>query len=50
MPDNYTTRELLGAVTQSSIRRDNFFMRFFFRELYTFSTEKVDLEIGRAHV
>lgn len=45
MPDNYTTRELLGAVTQSSIRRDNFFMRFFFRELYTFSTEKVDLDM-----
>lgn len=45
MPDNYTTRELLGAVTQAGIRRDNFFMRFFFRESYTFATEKVDLDM-----
>ncbi|NAW56999.1 MULTISPECIES: major capsid protein [unclassified Vibrio] len=45
MPDNYTTRELLGAIQQAGIRRDNFFMRFFFREMYTFNTEKVDLDM-----
>jgi len=45
MPDNYTTRELLGAIQEAGIRRDNFFMRFFFRESYTFDTEKVDLDM-----
>ena len=45
MPDNYTTRELLGAIHLAGIRRDNFFQRFFFRESYTFGTEKVDLDM-----
>ncbi|WP_165311046.1 major capsid protein [Vibrio ziniensis] len=45
MPDNFTTRELLGAIHEAGIRRDNFFQRFFFRESYTFSTEKVDLDM-----
>ena len=43
-PNNYTTRELLGAIKQAGIRRDNFFKRFFFRESYRFRTEKVDLD------
>ncbi|WP_417519827.1 major capsid protein [Marinobacter sp.] len=45
MADNYTTRELLMAIHEAGIRRDNFFQRFFFRESYTFSTEKVDLDM-----
>lgn len=45
MADNYTTRELLGAIQDAGIRRDNFFQRIFFRESYTFRTEKVDLDM-----
>lgn len=45
MPDNFTTRELLGAIHEAGIRRDNFFQRIFFRESYTFSTAKVDLDM-----
>ncbi|HDI3289772.1 TPA: major capsid protein [Vibrio cholerae] len=45
MSNNFTTRELLGAIYAAGIRRDNFFQRFFFRESYTFSTLKVDLDM-----
>lgn len=42
--DNFTTRQLLMAIKEKGIRRDGFFKRMWFRESYTFTTEKVDLD------
>ncbi|MDC5718269.1 major capsid protein [Vibrio europaeus] len=42
--DLFTTRALLMAIQEAGIKRDNFFMRMFFREVHTFDTEKVDLD------
>lgn len=42
--DNFTTRQLLMAIQEKGIRRDGFFKRMWFRETYTFKTEKVDLD------
>lgn len=43
--DTFTTHQLLMAIQEAGIRRDGFFMRMFFGESYTFSTEKVDLDM-----
>ncbi|GAB6263911.1 major capsid protein [Photobacterium sp. R1] len=43
--DHFTPRQLWLAVTEAGIRRDNFFMRMYFNEVYTFTTEKVDLDM-----
>jgi hypothetical protein len=42
--DTFTTRTLLRAIKEAGIRTDNFFLRMFFPEVYTFTTEKVDLD------
>ncbi len=42
--DLFTTRQLLMAIKEKGIRRDGFFKRIFFRETYTFTSEKVDLD------
>lgn len=41
---NFTPRQLLLAIKEAGIRKDNFFLRMFFREVHTFGTEKVDLD------
>lgn len=43
--DTFTTRALLMAVLEAGIRKDNFFLRMFFPEIFTFNTEKVDLDM-----
>ncbi|GAA03225.1 major capsid protein [Photobacterium leiognathi] len=43
--DLFTSHQLLLAVHEAGIRRDNFFKRVFFRERYTFTTKKVDLDM-----
>jgi hypothetical protein len=43
--DKFTTVELLDAIEEKGIKKDNFFYRMFFREEYTFTTEKVDLDL-----
>lgn len=40
----FTPRELLGIVHEKKIKKDSIFKRLFFRETYTFSTQKVDLD------
>lgn len=42
--DLFTTRALLLAIQEAGIKRDNFFLRLFFREAHTFDTEKIDLD------
>ncbi|HDM8224769.1 TPA: major capsid protein [Vibrio campbellii] len=42
--DLYTPRQLLMAIVQKGYRRDQIFKRLFFRESYTFTTQKVDLD------
>ncbi|MCL1124155.1 major capsid protein [Shewanella surugensis] len=44
MADMFTPRALLLAIHESGIRKDNFFLRMFFHETYTFTTKKVDLD------
>lgn len=42
--DLFTTRQLLLAIKEKGIRRDGFFKRMWFKETYTFNTQKVDLD------
>lgn len=41
----FTTRSLLMAIREAGIRKDSFFLRMFFPEVFTFNTEKVDLDL-----
>ena len=42
---DFTTSQLLAAIKEKGIKLDNFFLRMFFPEVYTFTTEKVDLDL-----
>ncbi|MCL9783657.1 major capsid protein [Vibrio sp. S4M6] len=43
--DLFTTRVLLMAILEAGIRKDNFFLRMFYPDVFTFNTEKVDLDM-----